>query len=871
MRRDVIYSKMIFRARILFVLIPCIASTSLALNPKKNIAQYGHSFWNRENGLPSNSIKVVYPTSDGYIWLGTTSGLFKFDGETFSEVSTDLKAPELPEMISALCETKDGSLWIGTQYRGLRRIKNGKLYAYGLKEGFYDTQITDLFETREGYLLIGTAIGLFKFEAGNGGNTPKFIPIIVNPNYIRDIAEDPSGRIWVGTYEGVKIIDGKKLKTERSITTADGLPNNVVTYVYVDRDGNIWIGTFGGLAKWHKGKITVYNTGNGLPNYHINAVYQDRDGNIWVGTEDGLAKMSAYNKKAAGSEDKWDVYTHLDGLTDNNVTSFAEDREGSLWVGTGDGLNQFKDVSITVYTKSEGLPNNHISSIVETPDRSLYFLSDQGSSVTQLKDNKITVFNIPVGPAFVARDGSLWIGQSGLLFKIKNGKLTRFDTHSGLPQRWISAFTEDKKSLIMYIDHLGIFRFVNGHLKPYIMPNGQIYPTPEEYVVCFYMQSDSVLWIGTSDSLMEVLPEKEIAFTTKDGLAANWISSIYDDHQGNLWIGSPQGGLTRYRNGKFTPYDSKIGLFTDEIYCVLGDDQGGLWLSSPSGIGYVSIQELNDYADGKIRSIHSRVYSTADGMKTDECFGEWQPAGWKAYDGSLWFATRRGAVKINPRSFNRNKLPPPVVIEQVLADGASVPWNRFADLLPGTKKLEIHYTALSFLNPGRVFFKYMLEGYDHEWVEAGTRRAAYYTNLPPRRYHFKVIACNNDGVWNETGASFDFYLEPHFYQTSWFQLLVGVSLGGILFGIYRLRVWQLLRREKELDQRIQEALANIKTLSGLIPICSNCKKIRGDKGYWENLEKYIQTHSEAKFSHSLCPDCFKELYPEYDKNQNDQK
>jgi hypothetical protein len=285
-----------------------------------------------------------------------------------------------------------------------------------------------------------------------------------------------------------------------------------------------------------------------------------------------------------------------------------------------------------------------------------------------------------------------------------------------------------------------------------------------------------------------------------------------------------------------------------------------VWLSSPRGIGYVKRQELDDFIGGRTKAIHTKVYVTADGMKSDECFGGWQPAGWKARDGRLWFATKKGAVMIDPKSFKRNELPPPVLFEQTVVDQKIVPLNQFATLSPGKEKFEFHYTALSFLVPERVLFKYLLEGYDREWVNAGTRRVAYYTNLPPGRYLFRVIACNNDGVWNETGASYAFELESHFYQTYWFYGLVLVVLGGAIFGAYRLRVLQLLRREKELQMGIQEALANVKTLSGLLPICANCKKIRNDKGYWDQIEGYIQKHSEAQFTHGICPECFKKLY-----------
>jgi ligand-binding sensor domain-containing protein len=832
----------------ILVLLVALGNTSplLALDAQKSIAQYGHSVWVKQTGLPANAVNVALQTHDGYLWLGTSAGLFRFDGASFTEISTDPKSDGTSEIITTLCESADSSLWIGTEYSGLRCFKNGRMLRYGLKEGFRDTQVRQVLESRTGRVWIGTSIGLYML------NGRKFVPMFLNPNYITGVAEDPQGRIWIGTHEGVRIIEEASPTKAVSITTKDGLRNNVTTCIYIDRNGNIWIGTSDGLARWSNGKITNYTVDNGLSNNHINAIHEDSVGNLWVGTQKGLNRLDG---------NRWTAFGETDGLTDDNVVSLAEDHEGSLWVCTSDGLNQFYDVNLTTYTTYDGLASDYISSVVETPDGSLFFLSDQGANVTQLKAGKITRYDLPVGPAYVARDGSLWIGQSGLLFNIKDGRLKRYDTRNGLPSKWISAITEDDESLILYADHTGIFRFVNEHLKPYLTKDGQQYP-PQEYVVCFYPQPNSALWIGTSDSLLEVKNGKFRSFTTADGLAGNWVSSIYDDKEGSLWFSSPQGGIARYRDGKFTPYNKKAGLFSNEIYCVLGDNDGDLWLSSPRGIGRVSRKELDDYAEGRAETVHSRVYMTADGMKTDECFGSWQPAGWKTHDGHLWFATRKGAVMIDPRTFKRNDLSPPVLVETVVADQKTIFDGQSVSLSPGTEKLEFHYAALSFLVPERVRFKYKLDGFDRGFVEAGTRRVAYYTNLPPGHYRFLVMACNNDGLWNETGASFGLALEPHFYQTYWFDGLMLVALGGVVFGVFRLRIRRLLKREKELETRVHEALANIKMLSGLIPICANCKKIRDDKGYWDQIEGYIQTHSEATFSHGICPDCAKKLYPE---------
>ena len=823
------------------------ASRVFALDPKKTINQYGHNIWLRQNGLPAHAINVALQTQDGYLWFGTSAGLFRFDGAQFIEVSTNPKNNGTHESISALFESRDSSLWIGTMYNGLRKIKNGRVSLYGLKQGFFDTQVRELFESRTGRLLIGTSIGVYTLRDG------KFIQIPLHPNYITAVTGDLLGRIWVGTHDGVRIFEEANPKKIISLTMKDGIPNSVTTCIYLDRQANIWIGTADGLTRWKNDKITQYTANDGLLDTHVNAIFEDRNGNLWVGTQKGL------NRLCRG---KWTSYTESNGLTDNNVTSFEEDYEGSLWVCTSDGLNQFKDINITTYTTTEGLANDYISSVLDAPDGSLYFLSDKGANITRFKNGKIARYDIPVGPAYIARDGSLWMSQSGMLVNIKNDQIKRYDTTSGLPARWISAITEDNKSLIIYSDHSGIYRFVQGRLEPYTLKSGQQHP-PSEYVVCFYPQRDNLMWVGTAEWLSKIEDGKITSYTTADGLAGNWVSSIFDDRQGSLWISSPQGGLTRYRDGKFTVYNTAIGLFTDEIYCVLGDDQGDLWLSSPRGIGHICRQDFDDYDSGRDTLLHSQVYTTADGMKTDECFGEWQPSGWKAHDGRLWFATRKGAVMIDPKALKRNTLAPPVLIEKVVIDQQTVLPNQLDRLSPGKERFEFHYTALSFLVPDRVLFKYKLEGYDREWIDAGTRRIAYYTNLPHGDYRFRVIACNNDGLWNQAGASVAFVLEPHFYQALWFYGLALFAIGGAGFGVYRIRVWQLLRREKELKTSVDEAMAKIKVMDGLIPICANCKKIRDDKGYWDQLEGYIQSHSDATFTHGICPECNEKLYGDY--------
>lgn len=836
---------------VVFLFVSGLFSYLYALDPEKTIHQYGQNVWYRQNGLPANAVNIGFQGRDGYLWLGTSAGLFRFDGVNFKSVRTNPFNNDAVETIAALCVTSDSSLWVGTTYSGLLRIKNEKMILYDPsvdpKINIQSTQIRVLLESRLGNLWIGTSFGLYRYVHG------KFSAVPIQPSFITALTEDAQGRIWIGTHNGIKIYDDNTATQIGSLTVANGLPQNMIISLYCDSRSNVWIGTVNGLACWNQTIVKVYSTNDGLSENHVTTICEDRDHNIWIGTYRGI------NRLANG---KWSSMTEDDGLTNNHVLSMIEDYEGSLWVCTLEGLNRFKDVNITTFTTKEGLANDFITGIAETPDGSLHFLSDIGGSVTRLAKNKAPVVTHSiVGPAFVSRDGNLWVSQTGLILKIKDSQVVRYDTSKGIPVRWISAITEDEKSLIVYVDQVGLRRFKNGKLEPYRLRDGSPYSSTE-FVACFYNQPNGSLWIGTTNGLTKIQDGVSTTFRQTDGLAGNWINSIFDDRTGNLWLSSPREGITNYKNGKFTPITFKDGLFTNEIYCILCDDYGNLWLSSPRGIGCIKKEVIADFLEGRSKTIQTQVYLTADGMKTDECFGGWQPVGLKTSDGHLWFATKKGAAMINPSKFKRNTIPPPVLIERVIVDQQTVALDQPIHFSPDKEKFEFQYTALSFLVPERVLFKYQLEGYDHDWVDAGTRRIAFYTNLPPGNYNFKVKACNNDGVWNETTTHVAFALEPHFYQTFWFFMIVVVGTIGTGFGLYRIRVWQLLKRERELKIKVDEALTKIKILGGLIPICASCKKIRDDKGYWDQLEGYIQTHSEARFSHGICPDCAKRLYPE---------
>ncbi len=823
---------------------PC--SHLLALNPDKTINQYCHDKWTQQNGLPSSAIYACLQTPDGYLWLGTSSGLYHFDGANFTRINTNSQDERIKETISVLLVSKDSGLWVGTSQCGLKCIKNGKLTGFGPDDGLTELQIHTLFQSKNGYIWVGTSYGLFKYSKN------KFKSVTIDPAYITSITGDSFGRIWIGTQSGILIYDEESEKQIDKIDERNGLRSHEIITLKSDPQLGILIGTSKGFFSWENGKLESYSGKNSPSNIRIHEICKDKNGNLWIGTPNGIYRYA---------KSEWSTMNEMDGLTNNFILSMSEDYEGSLWIGTWNGLNRFRDVNITSYTTREGLATNYIWNIIETKDNNLYLLSHVDPIITRYKDGKFFKSDsIMGGPAFAARDSSLWICQNGTLLRIKNGYTQRFDTSSGLPLKWISAITEDDKSLIIFIESIGLRRFKNGRVRPYLMKDGKQYLSTE-YTMCLYYQTNGDLWIGTTNGLTRIQDGQSTTYGIKDGMAGKWNYSINDDGNGSLWISSSFEGLTRYRNGTFTAYAVKDGLFTNELYCTLCDDDGNLWLSSPTGIGCIKKKNIEDYDAGRTNSLNPRVYSAADGMKIGECLSYWPPAAWKAHDGRLWFVIKKGVVMIDPKTFRNNEIPPAVCIEKIVADQQTMPLNKLIDFDPDVSKIEFHYTALSFLIPERVLFKYKLDGYDREWVDVQTRRVAYYTNLPPGDYRFRVMACNNDGVWNEAGASYEFTLKPHFYQTYLFYGLTILFLIGIIYSVIQLRLWQHVKKEEALQKRIHEAMANIKMLGGLIPICAHCKKIRDDRGYWDKLEEYIQDHSEAKFSHSICPECMEKFYP----------
>jgi len=813
----------------LFLLLCLVtAPSAFALDPQKKITQYILDSWGNEDGLPQNTVSEVIRTRDGYLWLGTEEGPARFDGTRF-EIYDKRKVDQLlSNNVLALYQDRRGDLWIGTYGGGLTRLTHadpgkGEFITYTTKEGLAGDRVRCIVEDREGNLWIGTDDGLSRMKDG------KFTTYTTKNGLSRDrimcLCEDRQGTLWIGTYGGGPNSFENGIFTPH--VSLEDLPGNNVLSFHEDREGCLWFGTQGGLFRMdmRTGYITKYTTRDGLADNTVQTIYDDREGNLWVGTQGGGLNLLT-PRGPAGGVYTFSVLDSRHGLSDDFVIALHEDREGSLWIGTGGGLNRLKDGKFTPYTTREGLSDDSVRFIYEDREGDLWFGSPggldrlvnpgSGDGAFINYTSKQGLADDYVLSICEARDGGLWIGTRGGLNRMDTGKkiAASYTDRDGLSNVIILSLHEDRNR--------NLWIGTDGGLNHMDIKTRRIIPVTDEPgpsnvgINCIHEDRGGNSWFGTDNGLArrDIKTGTFSLFTTGNGLVNNVILSIHEDGDGSLWIGTERG-LNRIKDGKFGAVGSKDGLFDDKIMWILEDYIGHFWMSSNKGIFRVSKADLNDFCDGKIDSVHSFSYDKKDGMRISECNGGTQPAGWKSRDGKLWFPTPKGAVMIDPMNIRVNREPPPVKIETVTVDDRVVPFplntveERFT-VSPGSKRLEFHYTGLSLLVPDRVGFRCKLEGFDAGWVDVGTRRAAYYTGIPPGDYTFHVKACNNDGIWNDTGASVSFYMKPYFYQTPWFYAAGILALAGFVFTGYRVRVRHLRTRAEILRALVEEQTRDLK-------------------------------------------------------------
>jgi ligand-binding sensor domain-containing protein len=718
-----------------------ISAPALALNSRVALTQYVHAVWQTEQGLPQNSVNAIVQSRDGFIWFGTQEGLVRFDGSYF-EVFDRVNTKGLGHNhVTALLEDREGALWIGTLGGGLTRMKGGVFSRFTHDTGLTTDFIDSLAEDRQGTVWVGTKDrGLLMFDGS------RFRPIAdarVTAKDVRSLYPDPRGDLWIGTSSGlVRYRNGSFLPYAAS----ERLTGATITSIIGDGAGGTWVGTDAGLFRCVQARCALAPVQP--PGEWISALLLDRDQNLWIGLNRGsLSRLSG---------DRLTTMPATNGIPANAPYAMMEDREHNVWIGTnGGGLIRLNDGAVMPYGEPEGAMSV-IGAVYEDAHGAVWLGSTHGLTRTT-PDGTITKYTAEHGLAndrvvALAEDpaGGMWLGTSAGLSHLRDGHFDRLTKDHGLASSNITALRVDRGGVLWVGTEGGLNRIERGRISTFTTAEG----LGSNYVNVLHEDRHGTLWVGLrGGGLARWVNGRFTSLTTRDGLSSNIVSSIHEDRDGVFWIGTRGGGLNRYRDGRFRAFTSAEGFFDDSIHRILEDDGGYLWVSSNKGIARVAKQELNELADGHHLTLTTRLLGSSDGMRSSECNGFGQPAGIRAHDGRLWFPTLKGVAVIDPSRLHRNLVPPPVKIVDVRIDQHAIPIDQPADIGPGQGRLEFRYSALSFVDPSKNRFKYKLEGYDKDWQTTG-RRLVTYMNMPPGRYTFRLMAANNDGVWNTAPVAF---------------------------------------------------------------------------------------------------------------------
>ncbi|MBN2135234.1 MAG: response regulator [Acidobacteria bacterium] len=820
-------------ALIFIVLIVQVSFNTIqlySLASGKDLSDYILEFWKTDDGLPNLAVNVIIQSSDGFLWLGTQDGLARFDGVRFT-VFNNFNTPEIKSnWIQSIYESSDKSIWIGTMGGGVT-LYNNQVFTSPCQNDHLTNQIvTAIIEDNNHNILLGTdGGGICRLE--KDGKITVFSEIHgLYSNRITDIKRMKDGRILITSKEGLNILDGDEISEYLSIKNL-GCEN--IYSVVEDKNGFIWIGSDRGLKKIHGTNVNTYLKQQGIPSDVIYRVFIDSNNIIWMGTDSGLCRYDRV---------KFSSLTTEKGLTHNRIFSLCEDHEGSLWIGTHvGGLNRLKDDKFITISENDGLPPGNLWTVFEDSKENIWFGMDTGGLVRYSK-NRIKQYTMKEGLSlncvnalFEDSDGAIWAGtRGGGINILKDSEFTQYTTKDGLLSNTVRAIFKDSIGRIWIATDNGLNVRNGSSVISYSTDDGLVHNT-----VRAIMEDESGnLWFATAGGLSKFNDGQFTNYTVQDGLPDNKNTSLYIDSLGNFWVGNSKG-LCRMVGDKFIYYSSRMGMFNDVACNIMEDDYKNLWISGHKGIYRVRIEDLDAFDRKEIDSVNI-LYLYA------LCNGGAQPAGWRSRDGRMWLPTVSGAVVIDPENIYLNLKPPNVVIENVLVDNNRIINYRDVEdssytLGPGVRRMEFYFTALSFLQTNRVKFKYQLEGFDSEWIDSGLRRNVSYTNLSPGNYRFHVIACNNDGVWNEEGSYIEFYIKPYFYQTAWFYILCIMLLGLLTFIVFRLRLNRLKKRQIELENLVEQRTQEIADANHMLDM-----KVRERTKELEEINKQLVFASRVK-------------------------
>jgi ligand-binding sensor domain-containing protein/signal transduction histidine kinase len=767
------------RSRFLISTFLTLGGLLRAATPTLAPGDYAREMWRSEDGLPQNKIQALTQTPDGFLWIGTSGGLVKFDGVRFT-VFDRSNAPALrDDSITTLRPGHDGSLWIGTEGGGLVHWRAGSWVSYGRDQGLTNGFVRSIVEDSHGRVWVGTDRGLFRLEGNEllRLDASRSLPISAT----RKIFEDRSGQIWLATSFGIYQM---RNNVPVRLPEFEVMGNNVVS-IAEDGQGTLWFAGDEGVYRVIGGRI---QRDDWLERISADRVLVDRSGDIWIGTPgEGLWRLHGGQRF---------FYRAPAILPDNTVSSIFEDRERELWIGTQDGLLRLTQSSVTTINSRNGLEDDNVATVSAGPDQAIWMATVTGQ-VYRYADGKATRFALPravsgarVRSIYFDHNGTLWIGTAGQgVFRIEKGAVRNFSMANGMRSNGVRQLLEDQNGAMWVATGSGLTRWDGVTLHTYYLEDGLSYGGVRSLAI----DGKGDLLVGTDGGLDRVRNGKFVHDAAFAQLGFERIWAILPEADGTLWLGTRGNGLVRIRNGKITRYTTRNGLLSNSIYQILDDGHERLWMSTPAGIFSTDRRELDAVAEGRTGPIAIVPYGTDEGMESSQMNGGVQSAGCRTESGEIWFPSVKGAVRIDPKQLHLTPAAP-VLIESLSVGDQPIPITPGMSIPPGQGKLEIAYTSPTLRSPDRITFKYKLENFDKDWMAAPKRRVAAYTNLSPGKYTFRVVARDGAAPDRVSEASLPFTWEPLFYQTRWFMFVCIAAAATLVLAGLRLFAAQTKQR-----------------------------------------------------------------------------
>jgi ligand-binding sensor domain-containing protein len=768
----------------------CLLSEAHALDPHRKFSQSVREKWSAANGLPGGAVHAIAQSPDGYLWIGTDKGLVRFDGFNFLPVPPQSLLPQNDPILGLITDA-EGDLWVRMQTAGILRYNRGKFENLASGPHATVTQVTAIArENADGMLLSDLISGTLRLRRGRLDQVSP-ATILPGSSVTMSIAETAGGKIWLGTL-GAGLY---YLENGRVTRVTQGLTETKINCLLPVGDQELWVGTDHGLFRWSGTGFRRAGSAPSLRDQPVLTILRDRDSNIWVGTTRGLLRINASGTSFVEEEGM-----HTAGA----VNALFEDREGNLWVGGAMGLERIRDSAFITYSTDKGLSSNASGPVYVDGEDRAWFAPEKGG-LYWVKDGRVQpvkpeVFENDVIYSIAGRDHEIWIGR-------RQGGLTRLVYRGGR----ITTKTYDR---------------ANG------LEQNSVYAT--------YQGRDGAVWAGTLRSGISRLKDgKFTTYTTTNGLASNTVSSVLEGHEGTIWFGTPNG-LSALSNEKWRTYSLQDGLPSDNVNCLFEDSAGALWIGTSAGLAYFQMGRIRSLPEvpeslreqivgmaedkwgrfwiatsnhvlrvphdklqkGVVTAAEVREYGQADGLESTEGVKRSRSVVSDSA-GRIWFSLSSGLSVVNPSQITDNSVPALPHIEAITADNNTANLDASVRIPPSPRRITFEYTGLSLAVPGRIRFRYFLEGFDSSWSQPVAAREAVYTNLGPGSYRFRLLASNSEGLWNGPETTIALHVAPAYYQTYWLRLSCFAAFIALLWALHRWRIHQFRSQEKRLRDVVE--------------------------------------------------------------------